>query len=52
MSAFSKKLQDSQINMESLYILARAGGYSIHALKVDKPKKAASALSAYLVREK
>ena len=51
MSKMSKILKDSSLNIESLYVVARGeDGYSIHALKVDKPKKAKKLLAPYLVK--
>ncbi len=46
MSKMTKMLKDNHVNIESLYIVARGeDGFAIHALKVDKPKKAKKLLS-------
>ncbi len=50
LSAITQKLKDEGINIESLYILARGSGYSLDALKVDKPMKAKKLLAPYLAR--
>ena len=43
-------LKESQINTESLYQITRGDGFAIHAIKVDKPKKAKKIISQYLVK--
>ena len=49
MSKMSKILRDNSINIESLYIVARGeDGFAIHALKVDKPKKARKLLAPFM----
>lgn len=50
LSKISKQLVDAGIGVESLYLLSRHGDYSLDALKVDNPKKAAKLLHGYLVR--
>lgn len=50
LSKISKMLVDSGVNVESLYLLSRHGGYSLDAVKVDSPKKAAKVLEGYLVK--
>jgi len=50
LSGISKRLVDAGINVESLYLLSRHGGYSLDAIKVDNPKKAAKLLEGYLVK--
>lgn len=50
LSKVSKMLVDAGINVESLYLLSRHGGYSLDAVKVDNPKKAKKLLENYLVK--
>ena len=49
LSKLSAGLKEAGINIESLYVVARGSGFSIDALKVDKPKKAKKLLSSSLV---
>ena len=50
LSEISGLLQKNGVGIQSLYLLARGGGFALDALKVDKPKKAAKLLSPYLVK--
>jgi len=52
LSEISKKLQKAKINIESLYLLARGSGFSLDALKVDKPKMARKVLADYIIKAK
>jgi len=36
----SKRLRDANISVQSLYLVAKGDGYTLDALKVDKPKAA------------
>ncbi|MCX8196847.1 MAG: ACT domain-containing protein [Candidatus Micrarchaeota archaeon] len=50
MAQMTKILKENKINIESLYIIAKdEQGYAIHALKVDKLKKAKKLLSGFLI---
>ena len=50
LSKVSKILKEGDVNIGSLYLLARGDGFSLDAIKVDKPKKAKSMLKSYLVK--
>ncbi|MEM4347947.1 MAG: ACT domain-containing protein [Candidatus Anstonellaceae archaeon] len=51
MAKMTKILRDNHINIESLYIVARGcDGFAVHALKVDKQKKAKKLLSDYIIK--
>ena len=48
LSRVSSLLGEKKVNIASLYVVARDRGYSIVALKVDKPRKAKRLLAPYL----
>ena len=50
LSKVSRLLQDANINVESLYLLSRHAGYSLDAVTVSNPRKAAKVLADYLVK--
>ncbi|HIH18373.1 TPA: ACT domain-containing protein [Candidatus Micrarchaeota archaeon] len=50
LSKISKILSEGGVNIESLYLLARSSGFTLDAINVDKPKKAALLLKGYLVK--
>lgn len=50
LSEVSKLLKEAGVNIENLYLLARGSGFSLDAIKVDKPKKARKLLEKFLVQ--
>jgi hypothetical protein len=50
LSNVSKILKEAGVNIESLYLLCRGKGYSLDAIKVDKPKKSMKLLEPYLAK--
>jgi hypothetical protein len=50
LSKISRMLLESNINVESLYLLSRHHGFSLDAVTVDNPKKAKNVLAEYLVK--
>ena len=50
LSKLSTKLREAGVNIESLYMIARGGGFCVNALKVDKPKKAKKLLASFLMQ--
>jgi len=50
LSEVSKLMKDSGVNIESIYLITRGEGFSLDALKVDKPKKAKKLLAPYIVK--
>jgi hypothetical protein len=50
LSDVSQRLKDAGVNIESLFLLSRGDGYSLDALKVDKPILAKKALERYLLK--
>ena len=50
LSQVSKSLKDAGVNIESLYLLARGNGFSLDAIKVDKPKKAMKVLGPFILK--
>jgi hypothetical protein len=46
----AKKLREANINTENIYQITKGNGYSVNAIKVDKPKKAAKLLAQYIVK--
>ena len=50
LSRLSAKLRGAGINIESLYMVARGGGFCVSALKVDKPKKARKLLAPFMMQ--
>lgn len=50
MASFTALLKKEGVNIESLHIVARGEGFSVHSLKVDKPKKAKKLLEPFLAK--
>jgi len=48
MARFTELLKKEGINIESLHVVARDEDFSVHSLKVDKPKKAKNLLGPFL----
>ena len=51
LSKLSSRLTQAKISIANLYVVARDRGFSIVALKVDKPKAAKKVLAPYLAIE-
>ncbi len=52
LSKMSSLLAKAKISILSLFFLAKESGYSVLALKVDRPRKAESLLAPYLQKTK
>lgn len=50
LSEVSRLLKEAHINTINLYQITRGNGYTINAIKVDKPKKAKKVIAQYLVK--